>query len=409
MVLLTLIALAFPGPSQISVVSKPIPLVHPHPASRVLEVQRNRPTSPWLPWKNGPSKKTDFFPIAVWLQDPSKAKAYKAIGINLYIGLWKGPTSAQLATLAKAKMPVICPQNSVGLKDKNRKQIVGWTQVDEPDNAQAIKGAGYGPPIPPRDIQSRYMEMLKKDKTRPIFLNFGQGIANEKYVGRGTRTGKLEDYPIYAKGADILSFDIYPVTSKYAHVSGKLEYLARGIERLLKAVKNKKPTFTWIECTQINNPTVKPTPAQVRSLVWIALISGVKGFGYFCHEWKPRFREDAMLRDKVMSAAISKINQRVTSLAKALNSPPKKNGASLKASSKKAKMKWTVRKVGSKLYVFAVNLSSTASKVSIYIPGSKGSKSATVLDESRKLAFRFGRASDQFGPYEVHLYEIQYP
>jgi len=365
--------------------------------------------SPWKAWKNGPSKRTDYFPIAVWLQDPRNAKAYKAIGINLYIGLWKGPTSAQLATLAKAGMPVMCEQNAVGLKDKNNKQIVAWTQVDEPDNAQPIKGKGYGPPIPPGDIQGRYKEMREKDKTRPIFLNFGQGIANEQYIGRGTRTGKLEDYPQYAKGADILSFDIYPITSKYPLVSGKLEYVARGVERLLKAVKNKKPTFTWIECTHIKNPKVKPSPAQVRSLVWIAIISGVKGIGYFAHEWKPRFREDAMLRDKVMSAAIGNINKRVASLAKVLNSPPKKNGGTLKPSNKKAKMKWTVRQLGSKLYLFAANLSATPSKVSLYLRGLRGTKSARVLDENRKLPFRFGRASDQFGPYEVHLYEIQYP
>jgi hypothetical protein len=31
-----------------------------------------------------------FFPIAVWLQDPSRAPAYKEIGINVYVGLWKG-------------------------------------------------------------------------------------------------------------------------------------------------------------------------------------------------------------------------------------------------------------------------------------------------------------------------------
>jgi hypothetical protein len=408
MLLLSLFTMALPGPQQVST-SPTISFVRSHPASRTIEVQRKRPESPWKLWKNGPSKRADYFPIAVWLQDPRRAQAYQAIGINLYIGLWKGPTSAQLATLAKAKMPVICTQNSVGLKDKNNKQIVGWMQVDEPDNARVIKGGGYGPPIPPADILASYRSIQKKDKTRPVFLNFGQGIANKQFKGRGTRTGKLEDYPAYSKGADLLSFDIYPITSRYAHVSGRLEYLATGMDRLVKAGNYKKPTFTWIECTQIQNPNTKPTPSQVRSLVWIALISGAKGIGYFCHEWKPRFHEDAMLRDKVMNSAIGKINKRVASLAKVLNTPPKKNGAQLKASHKKTTLRWTLRRLGSKIYLFAVNLSPQASTVSISINGSRGTKAANVLDENRKLAFRFGRASDRFGPYEVHLYEIQYP
>ena len=46
-------------------------------------------------WKNGPGKDPGFFPIAVWLQDPKNAAKYKAIGINLYVGLWKGPPTSR--------------------------------------------------------------------------------------------------------------------------------------------------------------------------------------------------------------------------------------------------------------------------------------------------------------------------
>jgi hypothetical protein len=33
-----------------------------------------------------------FFPIGIWMQSPSNAARYKEIGINTYVGLWKGPT-----------------------------------------------------------------------------------------------------------------------------------------------------------------------------------------------------------------------------------------------------------------------------------------------------------------------------
>ena len=42
-----------------------------------------------------------FFPIAVWLQDPAHAAKYKDLGINVYVGLWRGPTEKQLAVLKK--------------------------------------------------------------------------------------------------------------------------------------------------------------------------------------------------------------------------------------------------------------------------------------------------------------------
>jgi len=50
----------------------------------------------------GPLGDTNSFPIAVWLQDPKNAPRFKAAGINLYVGLWEGPTEAQLAGLKAA-------------------------------------------------------------------------------------------------------------------------------------------------------------------------------------------------------------------------------------------------------------------------------------------------------------------
>src|SRR5262245_54635261 len=49
----------------------------------------------------GPLADPSFFPIAVWLQDPANASKYKDIGINVYVGLWRGPTEKQLAELKK--------------------------------------------------------------------------------------------------------------------------------------------------------------------------------------------------------------------------------------------------------------------------------------------------------------------
>ena len=102
-----------------------------------------------------------YFPIAVWLQDPRNAEAYKRAGINLYVGLWRGPTEAQLAALKQAGMPVICHQNRVGLAHRDDPTIVGWMHGDEPDNAQEVRDPktgrrGYGPPIPPARIVADY-------------------------------------------------------------------------------------------------------------------------------------------------------------------------------------------------------------------------------------------------------------
>ena len=73
--------------------------------------------NPYARWENGPCPRPDpsYFPIGVWLQEPDLAPQYRQAGINLYVGLWEGPTAEQLATLAGHGMPVIADQNDVGL------------------------------------------------------------------------------------------------------------------------------------------------------------------------------------------------------------------------------------------------------------------------------------------------------
>ena len=186
-------------------------------------------------WPHGPSSDAAFFPTAVWLQGPQNAPAYKAAGINLYIGLWNGPTEEQLAALAKAGVPVICDQNEVGLKHKDDPIIVGWMHGDEPDNAQSLpSGKGYGPPIAPDKIIADYKRLRAADPTRPVTLNLGQGVAWDGYYGRGVRTNHPEDYLEYVKGCDIVSFDIYPVVHEKPAVRGKLWYVAEGVRRLIQ-------------------------------------------------------------------------------------------------------------------------------------------------------------------------------
>ncbi len=149
---------------------------------------------PYAAWPNGPGTSDDFFPIAVWLQSPHNAARYRAIGMNLYVGLWKGPTAEQVAELKRHDMRLICSQNDYALAHLGEKTIVGWMHGDEPDNARAIPGGqGYGPPIPPKTIVKDYEEIKKNDPTRPVMLNLGQGVAWDGWHGRGVRTNHPED------------------------------------------------------------------------------------------------------------------------------------------------------------------------------------------------------------------------
>jgi hypothetical protein len=377
-------------------------LLGAHAQSAATTTQSARPH-----WANGPSRDASCFPIAVWLQDPKNAARYQAAGINLYVGLWRGPTAEQLASLQQAGMSVICEQSGTGLAQKDNPVIVGWMHGDEPDNAQSLgTGKGYGPPILPEAIARDYERMRAADPTRPVLLNLGQGVAWDNYIGRGVRRNHPEDYPAYLKGCDIASFDIYPAVHDSPEVAGKLEFVAGGVERLVQWTRGEKPVWNCIECTHISNPQTKATPAQVRAEVWMALIRGSRGLIYFVHQFKPTFREAALLDDLEMLAAVTAINRQIRELAPVLNSPLIPDGVAVKSSVEDVPIACLLKRHGGSTYLFAVNLRNRPASGAFAIHDLPGHSAVEVLGEARGIAATEGRFTDEFPPYAVRLYRI---
>ena len=363
---------------------------------------------PYVNWENGPPHSAEFFPIAVWLQNPAKAGRYRQAGFNTYVALWRGPTEEQLAELKKAGMKVICHQNEVGLKHVNDPTIIGWMHGDEPDNAQSL-GAdkGYGPPILPEKIIDDYRRIRKADPTRPVLLNLGQGVAWDGWHGRGVRTNHPEDYPEYVKGSDITSFDIYPAVHSSPEVAGKLWYVARGVERLVKWTEGRKVVWNCIECTRIGNPKIKATPQQVRCEVWMSIIHGSMGLIYFVHEWQPRFNESAILSDAEMLSAVTEINRQITELAPALNSATIENGVGVSLDNKDVPIATMVKKHDGLTYLFAVGMRDGRTNATFTLDGLEGERAVEVLGEDRTIASKNGVFKDAFGVWDVHLYRIR--
>jgi hypothetical protein len=73
-------------------------------------------------------------------------------------------------------------------------------------------------------------------------MNFGGGPCN----------GDGDYYSVAARDVDVLSFDIYPVGSKTPQVKGKLEYVARGVARLMKLAIDGQTVWATIETTTLD-------------------------------------------------------------------------------------------------------------------------------------------------------------
>jgi hypothetical protein len=355
--------------------------------------------TPYQQWKNGPPSDPDFFPIAVWLQSPKNASRYQAAGINVYVGLWRGPTSEQLGALKQAGMRLICSQSPTALSNINNPLIIGWMHGDEPDNAQARPGGkGYGPPILPQTIVSNYHRLATKDSTRPVLLNLGQGVAWDNYIGRGVRRNHPEDYPDYILGCDIASFDIYPAVHSDPPIAGKLEYVAKGVERLVDWGGSNHIVWNCIEASRISNTKVKPTATQIKTEVWMSLIHGSRGLIYFVHQFKPVFQEASLLEDEELLKGVTAINAQVRELAPVLNSPTSSGAVTVENRA----IATMVKSHRGAIYLFAVNMRNepTQARFTLQAPSS----AVEVLGEHRKLSLAQTTFSDAFAPYAVHLY-----
>jgi hypothetical protein len=363
--------------------------------------------SPSAGWKNGPPTDPGFFPIAVWLQNPRNAPAYKAAGINTYVALWRGPTAEQIDALKASGMKLVCRQNALALSRKDDSTIIAWMHNDEPDNAQSKPGGGYGPPVAPEKIIEDYGKVRAADPTRPVLLNLGQGVAWDGWVGRGVRTNHPEDYDEYVKGCDIASFDIYPAVHDRAEIAGKLWYVPKGVERLRQAGKGAKIVWNCIEASRIDNEKVKPTPAQIRAEVWMSIIHGSRGIVYFVHQFKPASDEASLLRDPELLKGVTEINRQVLELAPAINGATVEGVLTATTPDPQAPVAAVLKRHGGATYVFAVAMREKGGRAAFALKD--GAKEGVVerIGGAGTLTLKDGRFEDEFQPYEVRLYRIR--
>ncbi len=368
------------------------------------------PGDTFLPWAGGPSYFTrwthgppadpSFFPVAVWLQSPSNANRYKAVGVNVFVGLWQGPTEQQLVDLKSAGIPTFCDQGGVWNTHLTDGTLWGWLQPDEPDNAQANSSGGYDPCIPPSTIVAGYDTMVANDGTRPVWLGFGRGVSDTTWVGRGTCTGHTEMYAEYAKGGDILSFDIYPVNDGIG-----LEAVPKGVDNLRQWSGYSKPVVADIEASDIND-TTRPSPAQIRSEIWMALVHGAAGIQYFCHRFAPTFSETDCLDDAPTADAMKAIDAQIASLAPVLNTPSVGNGVTVASSDPTKPIDVMLKRHDGATYVFATEMRDGTTTGTFTLRDFPAAASAEVLGEGRSIAVTNGVLEDDFSSYGVHLYRI---
>ena len=360
---------------------------------------------PEAKFRPGPMDDPKFFPVGVWLQPAGKAylQTLKGLGVNvMYAGVDAYPNpkdKGYLDALQAEGMYAIIPFKPEYVEKEIYKHpaVIGWMHGDEPDQPKA-----GGETATADELMADYLKMRAPQPGLPVFMNLGQGVANDRY---GARVA-YDKYPAYCKAADAISYDIYPCNSLGATGPERLCTVAKGVERLVQWTEGKKPIWFIIECNRFTKEIEKdsraPTAEEFKTQTWMAITAGARGITLFCHTW---YKKDNVTGiDPELMPAIKATFAEVHSLAEVINSPTVEGGATAQCSPG-GLIGVLAKKQGGATYVLAVNMFKKAEKAVIVVKDAPDG-TAEVLFENRTVPVKGGQIADDFAPYAVHRYKI---
>lgn len=262
-----------------------------------------------------------FFPIMQWLQNSTRISEQAGYGINLFCVPGNKMSAKAWCDVAAANKVYAC--NYFNKEDvpivKDHPAFFGWFFGDEPDlNGKQIK---------PDSISKLYSAVKAADQSHPTFLTITSRFFADQKVP-AWMNGSKSLYYEYPKFTDVIGFDFYPVYGwcKPDWVS----QVGEAVQELSdKYVKAKKPVYAWIECMKTSSQWCDntsrdsndgPYPYETEAQIWLSIIHGAKGIGYFSYSWEcPGFSQWCVSEE--MKQMIIKTNSTITALTDVICSP----------------------------------------------------------------------------------------
>lgn len=345
-----------------------------------------------------------FFPLMNFYQSPQSFDNAVSMGLNAYFMPGnKPPPKEYLDLLHEKGLYGIVPFDEATV---GHPALLAWVQPHEPEK-QFLAGKAE---MSPESMLAAYRRCKEADPSRPVVLDFAPTFMTALELGKDmSPEKKREIYPAYARAADIVTYNVYPVWGH--NRPDKLDWVAEAADDLKALVGSDKPFFAMIETTtgwrEIPPEEQKPLSHQdVRAEVWMAVIRGATGVIYFTHRFKPTFSEHGL--DAERHAAIKAVNERLTRLAPAILAAPA--GVAVRmtmAGDLPCHLKAT--KHQGAVYVFAQNIDMKrrTGKATFTVAGLKAATAIEVIDENRTLTAGDGTFTDEFGPLAEHVYRLE--
>jgi hypothetical protein len=249
---------------------------------------------------------------------------------------------------------------------KDHPALLSWYISDEPN----------GNSVEPETIEEIYKTVREANPWHPVSVVFMNPFTPAKK---------------YAAGVDIVMADPYPVPDYPVTMAGD------AASKLVKEFRGKKPV--WIVPQAFGGGEQwrrEPTPQEIRSMTWQAIINGATGIQYFIRQGPNGFPKSTIAWNEC-----GKIALEVNSLVPWLLS----DDVNIPVTSSSKNIQVTSRVHNGELVIMAVNRINEPVPVEFLIGRYLNAK-ADVIFENRKLNVYSGSLRDVIGPLGSQVYKI---
>lgn len=332
-----------------------------------------------------------FIPIMQWLQCPSRFPEEVKLGFNVFLGRGCSNNTDQqeVAALGQLGAYSVLPFDQAVASNP---ALFGWRFGDEPDlESNAIH---------PKVIQAQYRANRKADPHHLNFLTVTSGFYSQQSPPEWTN-GNRSVYRGYARGTDVIGFDLYSITG-WCHPGWLPEVYAS--QRELIHYAGRRPTYQWIEAASTSSQWCTGRgirPDELSSEAWQAVIGGAKAIGYFTHSWKPTYSQFRVAKN--VQAAMRRTNRELEALTPALLATP----LHVQISSSAGQVIALGRRFHDARYLVVANLERQPLKATLQV-GQDGNSLFQGFDHSaRRLHFSAGKAVLKLAPLAVEILVAQ--
>ena len=318
-----------------------------------------------------------FFPFLVWEQCAAQAEDNLALGANVFLAGRCDPGALAERLAGRAYVAT-----DYALLGQEAPGLIGYHQPDEPD----------GHRIAPEALQSpQAAEQQNRVVFETLTSHFSSFFAPLPWTTR-------DDYPRYVAKADVVGFDLYPV-SYYCGNQWIGLHSVYDEQRELVSLAAPRATFQWIEVNDLQGRCGRGvvTPATIRAESWLAIAGGATALGFFTHGGPTRPLEPFSVAPDNRTAVAQTVGQ-IRDLAPVLlaQQVPAQAAAPICVGARRA---------DGHTWLIAVN--PAAARVSeTFRADGFAEGTATVWGEVRTVPVHAGRLTDTFDPLAVHVYEL---